>query len=335
MKIPMLPVAIVFAFILIICSVFLYEGPSTKDVAFDIGEYDNGRVLGISEAAAVATLDRFREQYNGLPKSNKNYAKILSPRKKSSDLPKIHGCIGVVLDKKSDSVLFESESEKQVPIASITKLVTALVFLDNNPDWETIYTIKSGDITTGARIYLSAGEKIRIRDLFFLSLVGSANTATRALSRSTGFSDEEFVKKMNDKMAELELSKTVFVDPIGLSYKNRSTAYEVARIAKIALSDEEIKQASLTKKYEFKTVNGVKKSVLSTNSLLNNSEMDGIELRGGKTGFIKAAGYCYVGAFADSGGNEIISVVLGGDTVSSRFKKTIELVNWTYNSFIW
>ncbi|MCD4761548.1 serine hydrolase [bacterium] len=331
----MLPVAIVFAFILIICSVFLYEGPSTENVVFDIGEYDEGRILGISEAAAVATLDRFREQYNGLPRSNKNSLKILSPRKKSNDLPDIHGCIGIVLDKKSGLVLFESESEKQVPIASITKLATALVFLDNDPDWEMIYTIKSSDITAGARIYLSASERIRIRDLFFLSLVGSANTATRALSRSTGLSDEEFVNQMNEKMLEIGLSKTVFVDPIGLSFKNRSTAYEVASLAKIALSSEEIKQASLTKKYEFKTVDGVMKAVLSTNSLLNNSEMDGIELRGGKTGFIKAAGYCYVGAFADSNGNEIISVVLGGDTVGSRFKETRELVNWTYNSFIW
>ncbi len=239
------------------------------------------------------------------------------------------------IDSKTKTLLYEKNAYQPTPIASITKLMTALVFLDYNPGWNKVYQIKASDRRDGGRIYLYQGEKVKVKDLFYASLIGSANTATIALIKSTGMTEEEFVMKMNEKASKLGLEKTIFIDPTGLLDGNISTAHEVSLLAREALAQKDIRQATLVKDYQFKTLSGRLKNIISTDHLLGNLPPNGIRILGGKTGYTVAAGFCFVGEFVHEGENEIISVVLGGPSYSGRFTETKLLVEWIYNNYRW
>lgn len=241
----------------------------------------------------------------------------------------------IVIDKASGLVMQEKNADEQRAIASITKLMTALVFLDYNPGWDEVYKMKAEDRANGGTVYLYLGEEVRIKDLFHASLVGSDNTATRALVHSVGLSEEDFVKKMNEKAGELGLSNTFFHDSTGLSDNNISTARETAIFVMKALSREEIRQATLKPKHDFATLGGRKKSIPSTDYLLKNLPPNGMVILGGKTGYTDSAGFCFTGEFSNEDGRELISVVLNSPTYSSRFYETKDLVEWVYANYEW
>jgi len=239
---------------------------------------------------------------------------------------------GVIFDLQNNQLYFAKQPDRAWPIASITKLFTAYTFLDYNPGWETVYEIKAEDKCAGGKIYLFTGDKVKVKDLFYFSLVGSDNTATAALVRSTGMSEPEFVQKINDKIKSLGLKNTRFADTIGLSDDNISTAREVALFTKAALAEPEISRAVLTKKYEFTTEQGKPKSIESTDQLLNVFPENGVSLLGGKTGFIDSAGYCLVSRFKNDAGQEIVTVVLGAKSDGDRFDLTKKLVELYYGA---
>jgi len=242
---------------------------------------------------------------------------------------------GAVLAADDHFFLFSRKSDEQQPIASITKLMTALVFMDNNPGWDEIYEIRAEDKIEGGRLNLFLGERVSVRDLFYTSLVASDNGATMALVHSTGLSENKFVELMNQKAIYLGLSQTSFKDPIGLSSGNLSTAREVALLARQAFSVPEIRQATVQKEYSFKTKDGRDKLVESTDDLLYVEGPGGLEILGGKTGYTEEAGYCYVGYMRSSSGQSVISVILGARGRNDRFRASRDLANWTINNFQW
>lgn len=338
----------------LVSSFTFVAGVPISDSFFASQGFASSKVLGVKESSLgmpsdilekknIATVisRALREVKNitlpSLPLSNS-----ISPDKKDGPI-KNQECeefsllcnSGVVVDAKNGKVLFDKTIDKQWPIASITKLMTALVFLDNNPGWEEIYDVRASDKREGGKIYLFAGERVRVEDLFYLSLVGSANTATISLVHSTGLSEQEFVQKMNEKAKEIGLKKTSFVDPVGLGVNNISTAREVASFARIAFLQKEIRNATLTKEYRFKTLDNKNKAVFNTDYLLDIFPENGIRILGGKTGYTRAAGYCFVGKFTDFKGSEIITVVLGSDSRNSRFKQTHNLADWVYKNYKW
>ena len=242
---------------------------------------------------------------------------------------------GAVLAVQDRSFLFCKNADEPQPIASITKLMTALVFLDNNPGWEEIYQISATDQISGGRLNLFPGDQVKVKDLFYTSLIASDNGATQALVQASKLNEEEFVQKMNDQAKSLGLTNTNFVDPIGLSDDNVSTAREVALLAKTALDRTEIRQATEKQVYEFSTLNGRVKKIESTDYLLFDSEQNSFQVLGGKTGYTDQAGYCFVGLFKDPSGREVISVVLNSAGKNERFRESKSLVNWVFNSYIW
>ena len=249
--------------------------------------------------------------------------------------------ISLVADKGTvlsinDRVFFYNKNADVVqPIASITKLMTALVFLENNPGWDKTYTITKEDAVEGGRLNLFTGEELKIKDIFYTSLVASDNGATLALAHASGLSEAEFIRKMNEKAFALGLKKTSFVDTVGLSDNNVSTAREVALMAKEALDQKEIRKATESKEYNFSTLNGREKKIESTDYLLFDSEKNNFQVLGGKTGYTDKAGYCFVGRFKDANGREIISVVLNSNGKNERFKESKSLVNWVFNNYDW
>lgn len=241
----------------------------------------------------------------------------------------------VIFDLSTNTFLWEKNSDVEQPLASITKLMTALVFLDNNPGWDKIYKISPADNVEGGKVSLFLGEEIKLKDLFYSSLVASDNGATIALVHASGLSEAEFIKKMNAKAKQLGLFNTNFVDPVGLSDNNLSTARDIARLAKTALKNEEIKKATMTEFYEFVTLDGRAKKVESTDYLLGSDLDNEILVQGGKTGYTDKAGYCFVGQFKNKDGHELISVILNSDSKNDRFRQTKALVSWAFNGYHW
>ena len=285
------------------------------------------RVVADAKALPLPALPQLPSLDLPLVRLPENQEKAAEADKTGYDLPAENG---VILDCQNNSLYFAKRSDRQWPIASITKLFTAYTFLDDNPGWETSLTIEARDKRDGGKIYLFAGDIVKVKDLFYFSLVGSDNTATAALVRSTGLSEAEFVQKMNLKIKELGLVNTRLVDAVGLKDGNISTAREVAEFACLALARPEISRASLTKKYEFTTQPGRIKSITSTNELLASFPQGGVNILGGKTGFINLAGYCFVGQFANQAGEVIVTVILGADSDSGRFALTKKLVELYY-----
>jgi len=296
----------------------------------NVNENFNPRVLGITEKYEIN---------NFLPIANNIQSpvhSIQSPLKmKKGDEPILEARASFAFEPGTEYSFIDKNSRQAYPIASITKLMTALVFLDNNPGWESIHEITREDRIEGGRIYAYLGDKIRIRDLFNLSLVASANTATMALVNSTGLTAQEFVDQMNQKAFDLGLNNTSFVDPIGISFLNLSNAREVAFLAREAFKNIDISETTKKNEYLFKTVDGILKKVYSTDMLLEEYPQNGVDLVGGKTGYTEAAGYCFVGKFNDLNGKEVISVVLGEKNIWDRFSETDSIARWAFDSFVW
>ncbi len=242
---------------------------------------------------------------------------------------------GIIMDLKTKDLLYGLRVDQKVPIASITKLMSALVFLEENPNFNNIYKVKPSDRRNGGRIYIYTGEKLKIKDLFNISLVSSANTATIAMISSIGLNENEFVLKMNNKAKSLGLNNTIFVDATGLSESNLSTARDIAKLTRVALSNSKIISAVSQKNYKFSLSSGKNRSISSTNDLLENFESTKIDLIGGKTGFNRLAGYCLVAKFLNKNGNEVISVVMGAKEKQDRFMLTEKMVKWVYNNYTW
>ncbi len=242
----------------------------------------------------------------------------------------------VVLDKETGTVLFEKKIENELPIASITKLMTALVFLDTNPNWEKKIKLLKEDEKEGGIFYARAGEELTIKDLFNMMLVGSVNNAALALARSTGLSQEEFVAKMNQKAQALGLKNTFFVDPAGLEPANVSTALEVAKLLSLALDKDEIREATVKRKYVFSPQNIEKKYyVKNTNELLwSFLNEPPYKIIGGKTGYLEEAKY-NLAIEVQNNGHRIIVVVLGSNTIEDRFQEAKGLTFWTFENYKW
>lgn len=240
-----------------------------------------------------------------------------------------------LIDTKSGEVLFSQGDDRIVPIASITKLVTSMVILDLQPDWTKPVTIEAGDNALEGIPYLRVGDRLSAGDVFQVMLVGSANNAAMALSRSLGVSRQEFVARMNSKARSLGLFHTSFTDPTGYAPENVSTSLDVARMAYAALERPEIREALTRKELVVRTEAGAERRVPATNELLGSFLNEGdFAIVGGKTGYTEEAGYTLV-LRATKGGADVIAVTLGSATSEDRFQDAKSLLFWGFKTFAW
>jgi D-alanyl-D-alanine endopeptidase (penicillin-binding protein 7) len=238
----------------------------------------------------------------------------------------------VLYDPNANVFLYEKNADEVQAIASITKLMTALVILDQEPDWERVYQMKNTDRREGGRIHLFLGDRVTIENLFNVSLVSSANTATLALVHALDLTEVEFVDLMNIKAKELGLIDTHFIDPVGLSSDNVSTARELALLSKEAFSHDIIKDTLSQNEYIFQTEQGKRVEVESTNKLLEGDlGPSGLEIISGKTGYTLEAGFSFSALYDDKDSGELITIILDSGTVFSRFNDSLELSKWIYN----
>jgi D-alanyl-D-alanine endopeptidase (penicillin-binding protein 7) len=244
----------------------------------------------------------------------------------SGDLvPDVRAAAAIIYDPETNQVLWEENSQSQRSIASITKVMTATLFLENDPALTQPVTIARSDVYQASTTHLHANDKVTTDDLLHLLLIASDNAAARALARVSVHGSEGFIRRMNEKAAELGLENTHYADPSGLLSENTSTAYDMARLITHASQDERI--SSIMRTYEY-TVHTGKRPITfhSTNHLLGRSD---VEVRAGKTGFITKAGYCLatVLRLPDTGQNVAV-VVFGARSNAGRFMESRNLFNW-------
>ncbi len=251
--------------------------------------------------------------------------------------PDISASSALIFDTKKNIFIFEKNSDQVWPIASISKLVSALVLLEDlNIDLDKYYQVLESDRRFGGRDYLYTGDVLKNYDLLALSLIASDNTALASMISSLGLTENEFVSLMNKKALSLSLKKTNFIDATGLNPSNVSTAKEVSFIIKKSFENEKISELLQKNDYTIKTKKNREIKILSTNELLRPSYLsnnDEIKIVGGKTGYNDSAGYCLGLKFSVKNNLDFISVVLNSSSLKNRFVDTRELIDQVYSFY--
>ena len=241
------------------------------------------------------------------------------------EVPDVRAEAAIIYNPETNEVLWADHAEDLRSIASITKVMTALVFLDSGADLSMPVTVQRTDVSRASTTYLRAGYKLTAGDLLNLLLIGSDNAAARALARVSPYGADGFIDQMNEKAKLLGLSSTHYADPSGLLAENVSSAYDLARLIAYSAADERI--GGIMRKTSYTTSAGRSTiSANSTNQLVKNGD---IEVLGGKTGFISRSGYCLASLLRLPQSGQLVSVVvLGAKSNASRFWETRHLFNW-------
>ncbi len=239
-------------------------------------------------------------------------------------VPDVRAAAAIVFNPETGQVLWEENAQDKRSIASITKVMTALVFLEDEPELSREITIERGDVYAASTTYLRAHERVTLDNLLHLTLIASDNAAARALARVSHGGTESFIERMNEKAIELGLESTSFADPSGLNPDNISSAYDLSRLISFASGNERIAPIMRTAQYTVRT-NRRAVNIHNTNRLVLGGEVD---VMGGKTGFITKAGYCQATLLRLPQGNQVAVVVLGANSNVSRFWETRHLANW-------
>lgn len=241
------------------------------------------------------------------------------------EVPDPRAAAAIIYDPETNEVLFEENAQELRSIASITKVMTALVFLESLADGSAPVKVERADVARASTTYLRAGYSVSADQLLHLLLIGSDNAAARVLARVSPYGTEGFIARMNEKARELGLLQTHYDDPSGLLSGNVSSAFDQARLIAYAAADDRI--GGLMRKSEF-DFTPLKRNVhvSSTNRLVRQGEID---VLGGKTGFISSSGYCLATLIrVPQTGRQLAMVVLGARSNAARFAETKHLYNW-------
>ena len=240
----------------------------------------------------------------------------------------------ILIEPTTKTIIYEKNSDEQVSIASLTKMMGLILIFEQIDAGKIKYT----DIVTasanaanmgGSQIWLSAGEEMSVEDLLKGIIMASGNDAIVAMAEYVGGSEENFVKMMNDKAKELGLKNTNFVNPTGLDEKGHySSAYDVSMIAAELLKHEDVfKFTTIYEDYLRKDTDN-KFWLVNTNKLIKSYRgADGL-----KTGMTDLAGYC-MAVTAKRNGMRLLAIVLGEKEGKVRNAETSSLLDYGFNTY--
>ena len=233
--------------------------------------------------------------------------------------------VALVIDQDTHQVLFSKNPQAVLPIASITKLMTALVVTEAGLPLDETLTISQDDVDTekGSRSRLTVGTQLTRGEMLLLALMSSENRAAHALGRHYPGGMEAFVAAMNAKAQLLGMSGTRYVEPTGLSSQNRSSANDLARLVDAAYAHQIIRELSTSREAQV-DVGKRQLQFRSTNGLVRSPEWD-IGLQ--KTGYISEAGRCLV-MQAQLAGRKLIMVLLDSAGRYSRIGDAERIRKW-------
>lgn len=258
-----------------------------------------------------------------------NTAYFLNFDRVREDGPYLNLKAAIAVNYDNGEVLFDKNANTPRAIASITKLVTAMVLMDSEIDLDdSTMTITKEDAYRSSRSRLRVGYELTLRDLLYCAMLNSDNRAARAIARAVSGSREAFAEAMNRKVAELGLTETRFVEPTGLSSQNVSTANEIARLLHYVRDYPELAKITSQKRQRVKVVNRKRTYLQMANT--NLMIYSPYKVLTGKTGYIRAADYCLTTLLQDDRGNRVTLVVLGVPGDRLRFRECRKLANWAF-----
>lgn len=241
---------------------------------------------------------------------------------------------GILIEANSGRIIYEKEKDKQVAVASMTKMVAQIIILENieagKIKWDDVITVsKNAEEMGGSQIYLQQGEKITVEDLMKGISMASGNDATVAMAEVISGTEERFVKLMNQKVKELGLKNTAFKNCTGLDEEGHySSAYDMAMIAReLVVNHPEILRFSSMYEDYLREDTPNKFWLVNTNKLVRFYEgADGL-----KTGHTDAAQYC-LAATAKRKGVRLIGIVLGVPNSKVRNTQAMQLLDYGFNN---
>jgi len=252
--------------------------------------------------------------------------------------PAFNAKAAYLLDADTNRMLADVNGEQRLPMASTTKIMTALIALEK-ADPEQMVTIKQGDIdeaknNNGSNAQLVVGDKIRMVDLVYALLLPSGDDAAMAISEAISGTQANFVKLMNDYSHRLHLAQTHYINADGLTYKlpdgkldaNYTSAADLAQLTRIALHNERFAQIVQLQKFELLANPDHHHYVWETTNLLLGLYPGTL---GVKTGFTEEAGYCLVFA-ASNAGHHLIGIILNTKTPDERVTDARMLLDWGF-----
>ncbi|MDD2258025.1 hypothetical protein EOL72_01635 [Candidatus Falkowbacteria bacterium] len=260
---------------------------------------------------------------------------IISLVRPAGGEPQINAWSGILMNAETGEVLWEKDSQQVKPLASLSKLVAAQVFLDTKPDLKTVATYKLQDEEynyehcepwESARLRLKEGDTLTLEDLLYASLVGSANNAVETLVRYSGLTRSEFIKRMNERVLNWGASKTSFIEPTGLAPANVSSPYDYAIISREILKQPLIQKISTTASYNFSTINTKQAHYLkNTNPWVGQNLYN---LSGTKTGYLHESLYCLMNKVKTKSGLELIAINFGSPSRTASFSDNEQLIQY-------
>ena len=229
----------------------------------------------------------------------------------------------VVMDATTGVILFSKNPDLLLPPASTTKLLTAMITMEQAKLSDSVSVSKNASRAPQYKMGLKAGEKVSIELLLYAALLKSSNDAAVALAEAVAGSEECFVQLMNEKVLSLGARNTRFINPHGLPGPNQyTTAFDLAQIMVHAMGYPKIKEIIGTPVAEFSTEKGKVFFLKNTDKLLWSDE----GIVGGKTGFTQTAGHCFVCASGREDRTIIVSI-LGSPSRKALWKETQVLID--------
>jgi serine-type D-Ala-D-Ala carboxypeptidase (penicillin-binding protein 5/6) len=248
----------------------------------------------------------------------------------SSVAPHLAARSAVLADLASGQVLLDQDGAREVPIASLTKLMTAVLVLRRSDPTDVVTVSRKAATSVGgvgvSELGLQTGERISVAQLLYALLLQSANDAAVALAEHASGSADAFVRAMNAQARRLGMRHTHFTSPNGLDDRGYSTALDLVKVTRAAFADRRFARIDRTRFHEIPAPSGRPREIQNRNVLLWLYP----GTIGGKTGYTSAAGYCVVAA-AERGGVRLAAVVLGAP--GEPFSAAAQLLDYGFTAF--
>lgn len=313
---------------------FVLAGLLSGMLPIDASQLEGVAGVGRAEGFGRLPSSQWTQVYAGLPVAE---SKITAPVKidKNSFGIVTTAKSALVMDVASGEVLYEKHMDEVRSIGSVTKLMTNLVFLEGNPDLNATVELLPEDLVYGGRIYLAFNDGLSTEEVIAASLVGSDNSATKALERLSGLSDDEFLARMNEKAGELGMDSTHFADVTGVDARNVSTARDLTKLLAEAEKNQVMKRYMTSPSVTITHDSGRAVEIEHTNLVLESYLNEGdYAVEAGKTGFLPQAGYVLATMMRESG-HDIFVIVMGADTKEDRVNEVKGLAAWAFKTFAW
>ncbi|MBR1470956.1 MAG: D-alanyl-D-alanine carboxypeptidase [Lachnospiraceae bacterium] len=303
-------------------------GCGTVNVPVPYGTLDNNADYALTTTAEQAQVPLFAEKL----------CAAVADVTESSTIDTGSLKAACVYDIDATEVLYSYQAFERLSPASLTKVMTALLVLENCPDLDEIITI--GDVAIreeGAQNFgFKEGDRISIRDLLYVTLVYSANDGALALAQHVGGTMEAFADMMNARAEALGATHSHFMNPHGLTNDEHYTcAYDLYLIFQAAVQQPEFQKIIQTEKYSFSYISAANGEVSKEISTTNQYFLKGYEspatvsVLGGKTGSTAAAGKCIILYLKSMAGHPYIAVVMGAESFDGLYQSMTQLCNET------